>query len=339
VIVFRCPECQEKFEVENRYGGRKWRCMSCQAAVTIPEASEEPMEPIVEGPRRRRYDDDERDDFDRRDDERRPSAAMDTDERRAWERWADWAVTRAGIRLLAFAVLVFSVSWLFLIIAKYIAEGQVQPVFARGIPPGGFHSVLIGATTVFGLAVIVFVALYIAGQGLCCQVSASAAAKGLAIGSVICSAAFVVIFLITVFIASAEVQVAVGPRGPAPNAALIQVLFWVGFAFVAIGLVLFLFFLERVARHFNRGALAVIAYVELGIVVLLVVYFLVLHLVKGPVAMTLFTGNIGKVAGVGLAVEITFLAHCAVALLGFTILVSLVGSAIRKPRRLKGSAS
>jgi DNA-directed RNA polymerase subunit RPC12/RpoP len=326
VIVFRCPECQERFEVETKYGGRRWRCTSCQASVLIPAKSDEALEPILDaGPHQRLNDDETHTDRPRPG--RRRAEAWDDEDRRIAEQWPGWAVTRVGVRVLGTGVSIFLVSWLFLVVAKYIGEGQGPPGLARGpIVPSG---ILYGALTVFGLAGMVFMTLFITGQAISCQVPGPGAAKGTAIGSLMGSVTSVVVLLVLLLLALTANQ-GMGPAGAAGTQVLFRVMYWLAIAFGALGLVLYLFFLAAVAHHFRRRALAGTIIFYFVVVLLFVVYFIVLNIVQGPEASALLSGNINNVARVGRAVEITFLVHMGLVGVGLFAILSLAGGAIRK---------
>jgi len=38
-IKFRCPNCRQKYGVDQKHAGRKIRCEKCNAKLLIPEAS------------------------------------------------------------------------------------------------------------------------------------------------------------------------------------------------------------------------------------------------------------------------------------------------------------
>jgi len=336
VIVFQCPECNDKFEVETQYGGRQWRCVSCQASITIPEAGE-PMEPIMDAPARRDadepiregrrrlrdYDAEEREAEERR---HRRGTGWDGDERLVAQLWPGWVVTRVGVRVLGTGVSIFLVSWVFLVVAKYITEGQGQ----------GFQnfqqSILFGAETVFRFAVMVFATLFITGQAICCHVPGPGAAKGSVIASVICSVIGVA-SLVLLLLATLATQPG---RDGAGSEVLVRTALWIAVALYAVGIVFYMNFLAGVAHHYRATGVLVAVLLAMLATVLFVVYYVVLHIVLGPQrALTLLTGNFMNFAVVGKAVEITFFVAEAASLISFFVATSLVGGTIRKQRLLR----
>jgi hypothetical protein len=329
--------------VETRFGGRKWRCTNCQAAITIPERSDEAIEPVPEGQARPRLGD-AAGDFGRPGGERRrrpvsPEEGWTEDERQAVHDWPHWAVTRVGVRTLSTGVSIFLVAWLFLIAAKYIAEANARrDAFGGGMGVGGQRDligILAGAVTVFIVAIPVCVTLYINGQVICCQVPRSLAAKGLAIGSLVCSVVALVAALIGFLIMVTSGPGFARPAGGVPAFTRVIIFYWLVIGFASLGQFLYLFFLAAVARHYHRVGLTINAMVLALGELLFLVFYIAIHFVKGQQTIGLLEGNVRQTVSVGRAVEIAFFVGSSALLVWLVITASLVGSAIRKPRVLR----
>jgi hypothetical protein len=345
VILFQCPECQEKFEVEEQYAGRTWQCTNCQASVTIPETTEEDViEAVVEPPRHRRLDDDVTDVYDRPAGERRRrlnsrEEEREEGERRAVEDWPKWLVTRVGVRTLGYGVSILLVCWVFLIIAKYVAEaaGQ-QHLVGGGMGREGLQAlagILQGAVTVFLVAIPISVTLYINGQAICCYVPGPMGTKALAIGSLICSAVALVAALIGFLILVTSPGQRIGVDGLPPAFVRVMIFHWLVIGFAAVGHWLYLFFLEEVARHYGRVGLGINLFILAVAELLFLIFYIVVHIVYWSKTTSLQGENFGRTVPVGRAVEITFLIGSAGILGWLLVTVSLVGGIIRKPRSLR----
>jgi hypothetical protein len=189
---------------------------------------------------------------------------------------------------------------------------------------------------VFQYAAIALAVLVMTGQAICCQVPGGGAARGLAIGSVVASimavVSLLVILLVTVFELRQQVR-----GGAANQEVVVRVFLWLSIGLAAAGLILHLFFLECVARSFQRWALSITVFIQIGATMLFLIYLVVLHILKGPQVLALFSANIMNTAGVGRAVDITFFAGLGVILVWLFISSSLVGSAIRRTGSFKAA--
>jgi hypothetical protein len=317
------------------YGGRQWRCPTCSADITIPRADEIPVEAVDEGARRPapRYADDE---------PRGPAPAP----RRLYEDQPyepeyrpsggggrelapSWGTARAGLAVVNIGLIIFLVAFVIFVLTWGLLIWTAARGGVGGRGADNLGAVAIAVFIVFILAALADLILWFVGVGMCCATPSGSAAKGLAVGSLICSVLFVVLLLAVVVFA-----IALGPRRIQGDDIVLKVIGWADNIVFLVAGVLFLFYLRAVASYFGNNGLAVNIIVFFIVTLLFVVGTTIANFLSPAIVQNLFArgANVQALATVALIVAIAILVVAILLLAWLTYLVGATRSSIPTPR-------
>jgi hypothetical protein len=326
-ITFRCPECKEQFEVEEKYGGRKWHCTNCSTPITIPDAGDVPLDRITErAPAERRpappprYDDrrpprrrEEEDDYDPPGRELSPS----------------WSVVRAALRVITIGVSIFLVTFAIYLAAILITLNTIRP----GMGPAagqGLDGVLVLVSILLFLASLALVVLWIVGQSMCCAVPSESGAKGLATGSLVCTVTSLVVGGLLIVFLVAMARPGLGGGGGLEMLGVMLILLYV---IGIVGYILFLFFLRCIAVFFGNDTLAINILIYFIVFTVFLVGNVAFTLLAGMQASPIFRiGNPNQAFATGMAIMILEVVGALGLMVWFLVLLTLTAGTIPRPR-------
>jgi hypothetical protein len=269
-IEFTCPACREWVSVNEALAGLHARCPRCSTSVPVPDSSSGQPVPsgaaddrVWQAPRRPWYDDE--------DDRDRPEYGA----RRRDPYWSPrgdsdpaWQVVRHGVNLefIAVVILICAYAGYFLMQCAVLTVGP-------GMGPGGQGAlgVLALLGIVLGLAVVAVLILAVVGGIMCCLAPPGVGARGLAIASISCLGAAILLVFAAIAIGLTD---RFGRRSEAPGLAMLGL---AGLLFLAT-YILYLLFLRAVAVSFGNYPLGarVVTYLVVSLVLPLVLILLLI---------------------------------------------------------------
>ncbi|MCI0377664.1 MAG: hypothetical protein L0215_08665 [Gemmataceae bacterium] len=287
-IHFQCPHCQTPDSCAEEMAGKEMPCRWCGAMVTVPpadvsqhvtEASAPPPAPpwLSERAQERRR----ADEYGEYEDE--PEADYRLADRAAAP---GWGAVRIALGMMFWSLIAMAIGGVAFFALSAATVGLAGPQGGRGIAGREAEGIAIVMLTGVCGILIAFLICFI-GQCMCCAAPAESRARGLAIGSLICTVLVVLVYaglvlwVITAVGAAARGGMMAGfPNLPDFLERGLLLFVVLAFALLVAAHILFILFLRTVALYFGNDALARSTMSFLVLYLVLVVLYVVVNAVQ-----------------------------------------------------------